>query len=191
MFLVAACTQEKAADTPGATLGTAAPTTTTTDPYAAPNPIDVAYVNRVLAGLDAVLGDVVRLVVVSRTIPREAADRLTALYGTDASLNLRLDSLSRDVAFRLNDFKQQPGNPTTIVWDLISAGPSCVFARVTRDYSAVAASPSAEPAVQWIAVVPLDASRDPGRYNRTGWSFVYDGFEPGRVPPQVDPCAGR
>src|SRR3954447_16713594 len=59
------------------------PTTTTTNPYAIPTVIDAAYVNRVLAGLDAVNGEAVRLVVRSKTIPREAYDRLRAIYGTD------------------------------------------------------------------------------------------------------------
>lgn len=188
---LAACTKDNAPVPPGATLGTAAPTTTTTDPYAIPNPIDAAYVNRVLAGFDAVTGDVVRMMVATKNIPREAADRLKALYRTDAILNLRLDSISRDLAFRLDTFKPQPGNAVTTVSDLISAKPACVFAKVSRDYAAVSASPSSPVGIQWIAIVPLESSRDPSHYNPTGWSYIYEGFEPGRLPPQGDPCVAR
>ncbi len=45
------------------TLATVPPATTTTNPYAVPAVIDVAYVNRVLAGLDAVMGDAGRSLV--------------------------------------------------------------------------------------------------------------------------------
>jgi hypothetical protein len=40
----------------------AEPTTVPADPYAVPAVIDAAYVNRVLEGLDAAVGDVVRIV---------------------------------------------------------------------------------------------------------------------------------
>lgn len=187
VLAAAACTKGNTVETPGATVGTAAPTTTTTDPYAIPNPIDVAYVNRILAGLDAANGDVTRMVVATKTIPREAYDRLKALYGTEKILNFVLDSLSQDVAFHLNEFKPTPGNVVSTVTDLISAKPTCIFAKVARDYSAVASSP---PPVdtQWIAVVPLDPARDPSRVNPTRWMLVYEGFERGFVAPSRDPC---
>ena len=70
---------------PAATVATEPAPTTTIDPYAVPPVIDVAYVNRVLAELDRVMGDVTRLVVRTRTIPPEAYDRLRALYPDDES----------------------------------------------------------------------------------------------------------
>jgi len=61
LMTLAACKESGSASPPvnGATVPTAAPTTTTTNPYAVPQVIDAAYFNRVLAGLDAVEGDVV------------------------------------------------------------------------------------------------------------------------------------
>jgi hypothetical protein len=184
-----ACTKGKTIETPGATLGTAAPTTTTTDPYAVPNPIDAAYVNRVLAGLDGVLGDALRLVVASRTIPREAADRIKSLYGTDQLLNVKVDGLSVDVAKGLPTAKPQPGNVKTTVVDLLSAKPTCIYAKVARDYSATTTSPLPSLATQWVAVVPLDPRRDPSLFNPTRWAYIYEGFERGFVAPTQDPCA--
>ncbi len=188
-LLVAACATEKAAQSPGATLGTAAPTTTTTDPYAIPTPIDAAYVNRVLAGLDAVNGDVLRLSLAAKTIPRDAVDRFKAVYATDALLNFRLDSLSRDLAGGFAGIKPQPGNTVTTVSQMLSVKPTCVFVKVTRDYSSVAFTPLAELGTQWMAIAPLEPVRDPAKYNGTRWAFVYEGFERGFVAPSADPCA--
>ena len=64
---------------PTATVATEPAPTTTTDPYAVPATIDVAYVNKVLAGLDAAVGDVTLLVVRTRTLTQEAYDRLKAI----------------------------------------------------------------------------------------------------------------
>src|SRR3954464_237000 len=77
----------------GGTVATEPDRTTTTNPYAVPAVIDVAYVNRVLAGLDAAVGDAMRLVVSTHTVPREAYDRLRAIYATDGSLQLEIDLL--------------------------------------------------------------------------------------------------
>ncbi len=110
---------------PGATLGTEPPRTTTTAPYAVPAVIDVAYITRVITGLDALKGDVTRLVINSKTIPREAFDRLKAMYA-DAGLNRELDSYARDLADGLQGYRESPGNKRSAVKD-ISVSPACVF----------------------------------------------------------------
>jgi hypothetical protein len=61
-----------------------------------------------------------------------------------------------------------------------------MFATVRRDYSAV--NSQADPVnPQWVALKPLDASRDPHGYNPTSWAFAYDGFPSDRSQPQ-NPC---
>src|SRR5205085_10070389 len=75
--ILTACAGKSEPLVPTATVPVA---TTTTNPYAVPEVIDEAYVNRVLAGLDAAVGDMLRLVVSARTIPPEALERLRALY---------------------------------------------------------------------------------------------------------------
>src|SRR5436190_6941422 len=77
---LAACGGEKgvARVEPHATVPTAPPTTV--DPYAVPPTIDAAYVNKVMEGLDAAVGDIVRLVIRTRDISPEVIDRLNALY---------------------------------------------------------------------------------------------------------------
>ena len=170
------------------TLATDPPRTTTTNPYAVPAVIDVAYVNRVLAGLDAAIGDVTRLVIQTKTIPREAYDRLKAIYGNDSWMQLAIDGLQSELRYGFSGYKSVPGNERTTVAQLVAASPACIFARVNRDYSAI--GPGAQPPSDknWVALRPLEQLRDPNRYNTTAWAYHYDGFTPDRSQP-ANPCA--
>ena len=173
---------------PTATVATEPPRTTTTDPYAVPAVIDVAYVNRVLAALDAANGDVARLVIRTRTITQEVYDRLKALYVNPTFMQIKLDGYERDIRENFRDYKSPPGNRKSTVSRIISARPACVFVQVSRDYSAVGINPLAELQTQWVGLTRLDEGQDPNRYNPTPWAFTYDGFQADRAQPS-DPCA--
>ncbi len=179
---LAGCSSGDEPAAPTATLGTAPATTAAADPYAVPPVIDEAYVNRVLEGLDAAVGDVVRIVVRERTMPREVLDRLDALY-LGEFVQIQRDLLAADLQSGLSNFKPVPGNQRTVVSELISSSPSCIFARVERDYSAVAVTPNRALDVQWVVLRPLDPSQDPSNYNPTPWVYVYDGFQRDRTAP--------
>lgn len=168
---------------PTATVATDPPQTTTTNPYAVPAVIDAAYVNRVLAGLDAAMGDVLRTVVRTRTIPRDSYDRLRAIYATDGSLQLAIDLLQNDIRRSFAGYSAEPGNQVTMVSELISARSGCVFARIRRDYSAIGPGASATSDQNWIALRPSDKGRDPGEHNIVGWSITYEGFPANRSQP--------
>ncbi len=189
-LLVPAACSSSPVDTapPAATVRTEPETTTTTDPYAVPAVIDAAYVNRVLAGLDAALGDVTRLVVRTRTIPPEAYDRLKSLYLNPDLLQLMIDSAQSDMRRGFAGYKSEPGNRASIVLELITAQRACIFAKVRRDYSAVTNRPPAELEIQWVGIKPLDPARDLSGYNMSKWAFVYDGFPRDHSQPG-DPCA--
>ena len=174
---------------PSATVPTAPPQTTTTNPYAVPETIDAAYVNRVLAGLDAANGDVTRMVVATKTIPREAADRLKTLYATDELLNFVYDSISRDLANGLRDYRSNPGNHQTTVKTVITAKPRCLYVEARRDFSQVSARGAPPLEQMWIVLVPTPLARDPFKMNPVGWAFVYEGFQQGGTPPQGAPCS--
>jgi hypothetical protein len=189
LVLATACSGARRADGPTATVRTEPETTTTTNPYAVPAVIDAAYVNRVLAGLDQAVGDVVRLVVRSRTLPPEAVDRLRALYTGDV-LQLRIDSFQDELRAGLAAYQPNPGNKRTTASDLITAGATCIFARVARDYSAVTLTRDSTPAVQWVALRPRGADRTPDNFNPTPWMYTYDGSQQGGGPP-TNPCAAR
>ena len=172
-----------AADGPTATVPTTPP-----DPYAVPAVIDEAYVNRVLAALDAATGDVVRIVVSTRTLTPEAIERLQALYVGDA-LNSRFNVFQNDIFNGLSGYKTTPGNKRTTVAELITATRSCVFAKVSRDFSAVTDAPDARLSIQWIALIPRTSPQDPESYNPTAWVFSYDGFPLDGSEPS-NPCVG-
>jgi hypothetical protein len=170
------------------TLATDPPRTTTTDPYAVPAVIDAAYVNRVLAGLDAALGDVFRIVRRTNTIPPEAYAELKALYSDPDFMQIRIDGYQLDIRNGFRNYKPDPGNRSSSVIRLINVRQTCIFVQVSRDYTAVGLNPAAELQTQWVALRPLDRSRDPNGYNPTPWALAYDGFPPDRSQPP-DPCA--
>ena len=187
---LAACNTSSSGDRGTATAQTVAtepPTTTTTNPYAVPAVIDAAYVNRVLAGLDAQMGEVVRTIIQTKTIPRDAYDRLRAVYGSDQWLQSSIDSFQADIRKNFSSYRANPGNKTTTVATILSSNMQCIFAQVVRDYSAVSSTASA-PEMQWVALKPVSRVNDPNGYNPTNWALIYDGYAAGRVAPN-DPCA--
>ncbi len=173
---LAACSPDDEPAAPTATLGTAPPVTPTTDPYAVPAVIDAAYVNRVLAGLDAAVGDVVRMVVRERGIPYEAAVRLQTIYIDKDAWQLTIDLLQEDSFEDFSSYKPNPGNLRTSVSKLIVATKECVFAEVSRDYSEVGIHPDPTVSREWVALKPVTPELDPNGYNPTKWGFIYDGF---------------
>ncbi len=186
-----ACSSADEPAAPTATLGTVPPVTPTTDPYAVPAVIDEAYVNRVLEALDAANGDVLRLVVRERTIPTEALDRLRALYLDEELLQLQIDVPQSDLRRGLSGIRAEPGNQRTIVKQMITIKPSCLYVRADRDSAQVATNPRPELRTIWIGLVPMDESRDVAQYNPTPWAFVYEGFQRDLSAPPVDPCAAH
>jgi len=167
---------------PSATVPTAPPATAAPDPFAVPDVIDEAYVNRVLAALDAALGDVVRLVLREKAVTPEAVERLGAIY-EGVVLQLREASLRDDQRGGFAGYRTSPGNRATTTTDLINTGSACVFAAVEVDYSAVSTEID-EVQMQWIALRHRP-SLGPG--NPTPWVFIYDGFQQDLTEPE-DPC---
>jgi hypothetical protein len=188
MLLLTACSPKSTgAATPSATVATEPARTTTTGPYDIPPVIDAAYVNRVLAGLDAVYGDVTRMVVSTKRLPPEALARLRAIYDDPGVLQLKLDAIQMVIPNGLSQFNRNPGNQVTTAVKLLSVKPTCIFASATRDFSQVGPNGlDADPI--WVALVPVNPARDPNHYNATSWAFRYDGFPPSRTQP-ADPCA--
>ena len=169
---------------PRTTVPTAPALTTTTNPYAVPEVIDVAYVNRVLAGLDAVTGDALRMAVDAGYVTDEVLKRLRALYA-EQTLGIQVDGFTNDARAGRESFRG--GNQKTTVTKLFTGSTTCIFAQVARDLSAVVESPSPELATQWVALRPLDPTRDPSRLNPTPWIYVYDGFKKDHSQP-ANPC---
>jgi hypothetical protein len=188
MLLLTACTSHSTgAAVPSATVATEPAPTTTTGPYDRPPVIDAAYVNRVLAGLDAVFGDVTRTAMSTKRFPPDALARLRAIYDDDKSLQLTIDIIQNLLAAGLPGVRPNPGNQITTVVNLITTKQTCVFASATRDFRPVGPNAAAADPL-WVALVPLNQARDSNHYNPTSWAFRYEGFPQNRAQP-ADPCA--
>jgi hypothetical protein len=169
---------------PGPTVPAELPATTTTDPYAVPAVIDTAYVNRVLAGLDALTGEAFRLYMRDRRITPEISDRIKAAYGSGKPYDLAVRTFETD---KDTPIAAAPGDQVTTVTRLITATAICIFAQVARDYRPVGGTVG--DFVAWVGLRHPPVSSDSGRFNPTSWIYVVDGVRPDRSQP-VNPCTG-
>jgi hypothetical protein len=167
---------------PGPTVPTELPATTTTDPYAVPAVIDTAYVNRVLAGLDALTGEAFRLYMRDRRITPEISDRIKAAYGSGELYDLVVRTFEAEKDTRLST---PPGNAVTTVTRLITAAPTCIFSQVARDFRPVGGTEAS--ARLWVGLRPRASSNDAGGQNPTPWIYFVDGVRPDRSEP-ANPC---
>ena len=135
-----------------------------------------ATVNHVLAALDAVMGDLQRILVKERRITPEVTDRLQAIYTGPELLN-QIDAFRVDVAEGLTGYKPTPGNRVTTVSRLITVSPICVFAEVVRDYSPVSPGASGPPSALYVILVTKHEADDPHQLNPTPWAMLYDGVQ--------------
>jgi hypothetical protein len=182
---VGACGGNDTPTSAGATVPKAT-STTSAAPYAVPATIDAAYLNKVFAALEHVIGDAGRAIVAEKALVPDAAKRLRAVYGEEefqAQVNLWLDLLSKGAT----GFKPVPGDRVTAVRSVLSARPDCVYLGVTRDYSQIVAVPGS-PTNEYISLRPADHSRDQFELNPTPWMLTFEGENrDGSVPP--NPCA--
>jgi hypothetical protein len=185
--VVTACSnnaQPQTAPLQGATVPTAAPTTTTTNPYTVPDQIDAAYVNRVLAGLDAIEGDIFREVRATKNLTLETIDRITAFHTNLATAEVLINFYQIQMGRNFTGYYETPGNRSTDVVDLIRATSSCVYASAERDNSMLGPDTTGRRPV-WVALRPMPVSH----VNPTGWGYQYNGVTPSGGPPTVNPCA--
>lgn len=191
LMVAGACRSPTPVAGSASTVATEPERTTTTHPYAVPAVIDDAYVNRVLAGLDAVMGDVLRLTMTAKAIVPEAYDRLKAIYADSQGLMQdQIDLLQSGIRRGFPTVRVNPGNSATTVSQLISGSASCIFVKANRDYTSVSAGPStAAGGGLWIALRPADPSRDPSGYNPTRWALFYEGFRADQSEPG-NKCVG-
>lgn len=137
---------------------------------------EAVVVNRVLAALDGVMGDLQRILMRERRITPEVTERLKAIYAGPELLN-HIDAFRKDVAEGLSGYKDPPGNRVTTVSRLITVSPICVFAEVTRDYAPVTAGPAPKASSLFVVLVSKTEADDPRRLNPTPWTMLYDGVQ--------------
>ncbi|MGI8984398.1 MAG: hypothetical protein ACR2HM_07685 [Acidimicrobiales bacterium] len=164
----------------GACSGGPAPATTA-PPLAPEGAEEAAAIDRILAGLDGVMGDAQRLLVRDRRITPEVTDRLQAIYVGPELLN-EIDAFRADVAGGLAGLKDPPGDRVTTVSRLITVSPICIFVEVSRDYRPTTAGPTAaDPtgglASLYVVLVTKAEADDPRQLNPTPWAMLYDGVQ--------------
>jgi hypothetical protein len=137
---------------------------------------EAATVDRILAGLDGVMGDAQRLLMRERRITPEVTDRLQAIYVGPELLN-QIDAFRADVGNGLVGIKDPPGNRVTTVSRLITVSPICIFAEVARDYSPATAGAAPRPSKLYVVLVTKDEVEDPQQLNPTPWAMLYDGVQ--------------
>ncbi len=188
LLLASTCSGGEDEADPGATVPTEVTTSTTViDVSTIPAVIDEAYLNRVLEALDAVDGMATKIIVERKALVPDATGLLAAIYDgeefTDQT-NAWLIGLQQDP--NLVSIKPQPGNRKTTVERIISASQGCVWLAVRRDYSGTASNPPA-PQTEYVALRPLDKTKDRKGLNPTAWIITEDGFnEDGSAP--RNPC---
>ncbi len=194
LALVGACSSSGSNETADTTVPTAPPETTTTaagDPFAIPDVIDEAYVNRVLAALDQIDGDAVRDVVARGTITFESNARVRAIYN-DPEYGQQAEGLRDLLAGDSARFKAPPGNRKTTVLRLMHANAECIFAAVKVDFSQVVVSPpsTAPDEFQALVLERTQLAADPEGLNPTGWSIRHDEVLRGGQEPKAAKCGG-
>lgn len=161
-------------------------------PATAPSPLPEAggdqavVIDRILAGLDGVVGDAQRILAKERRITPEVTDRLKAVYVGPELLN-QIDAFRADVDNGLSGLKNPPGNRVTKVSQLITVSSICVFAQVLRDYGPATAGAAPPPASMYVILVTKDEADDPHELNPTPWALLYDGVQADGAQPE-DVC---
>lgn len=194
-FVGGACSSDD--DGGGSTPATqpAPPTTTTTiiqpaDPYAIPEVIDEAYVNRLLAALDQIDGDILRRVVASEGIDAEVPKMLRAIYN-DPQYDEELEGIRRVLGRGLEAFRRPPGNRKTTVERLVEARSDCVFFEARTDSSEVlkVVAPEPQGELELLTLRPKQKGADPSGVNPTPWSVANaEVIERGAVAPGRATC---
>ena len=160
----------------GTTLPPRVSTTASTVPdYSVPAVIDVAYVEKVMAALDHVYGDAIRILARERKITQEFLEHLIAIYG-EAQFDRSQAIWVRDVSAGLPGLSARPGDPSTTVQEVTSKDPRCVVIRVDRDFSATHQGSDNPSPQEFIALSSKPTDRDPRSLNPTPWVMTFDGY---------------
>lgn len=142
------------------------------DPFAIPEVIDAAYVNRVLAALYRVDGDVFRSVVQTGSIGEEHALGLAAIYA-EPQLSFEIDQLQRSI-LDLRNVRSPPGDRVVQVVKVIQASARCIVVETQFNYEAVLVEPEPPRAgiAAFVALVSGSSVSDRLMSNPTPWLIL-------------------
>jgi hypothetical protein len=182
--LAAGCGDDGGGAAAERTTTTVAPAVTTTtvpeDPWAVPEEIDEAYVQRVLQELYRLDGDVRRVAVREGGVTEEVIELVQALYVPEEAV-WRLNELVEGSASGFEGVLRPPGDIAVRAEEVVRIRTECVVVRAAHDFSAVSTSGATD------VVVFVELFRGPG--NGTGWLFGTASVGPGGSLPEDLECA--
>lgn len=163
-------------------------TTTSALSYAVPDTLDVAYVERVMAALDRLYGDLARHVAATRELDEEFARFLVSIYaGGSFESEKVLWSTVASEGFEL--LRERPGDARTTVERVVEARKDCIVVQARRDFFAMFNEPDPAGPPRFVALVPLPADRNPDGRNPTPWLMSFDGrYQDGHKPTAEEAC---
>jgi hypothetical protein len=155
--------------------------TETEDPFAFDDPseIDVAYVQRVLDAIYAVVEETIRIEVRAAQagateMPREIIDMFATVYGQDKLIST---VESAEEAWSSGEFEtsfsDDPQPAIVVATDVVDATERCIIATFTADHTPRLADQSDPVVFELIALFePKPGDRDPDGLNESPWRIV-------------------
>jgi hypothetical protein len=166
------------------TTTTVEPAVTTTtvpeDPWAVPEEIDEAYVQRVLQELYRLDGDALRIAVREGIVTEEVIEIVRSVY-VPGELPYRLNELLEGAADGFEGVLRPPGDIAVTADEVVRIRTECLVVRAVHDFGAV----SSRGASRLVSFVEL--FRGPG--NGTGWVLGTNSVGPDEAIPEGLECA--
>jgi hypothetical protein len=155
---------------------TVVPTTTSTTlpvTTSIPAKITAGYVDAVLAKLNHVYGNAVRATVAAHRLTPAAISDLSAIYSVKLGAEEQ-KIFVEDVREGLGDIRKNPGDRVSRVTKLLSAGATCIYARIRTNYDAVDINHQTMPADEYVELNRKGSHRSPLQLNPTPWIYALD-----------------
>lgn len=174
------CSGDDAADAErtGTTASTASTATTHEDPFAVPDEIGTAYVERATNELLHVLDNASRVAIEDGAVTDDVRATIRAVYAEETA-PLIIEDLENQAAAGFPGVKSPPGDTVASIESIREATSICIVADGRLDFSDVLTSPG-DPIP---AVVVLREASESTPHNATGWVIgaisPRDQFEPG------------
>src|SRR5579875_2907419 len=150
-----------------------------------PAVITVNYVNRVLAQLNVIYSDALRISLTTKQITPQVKTDLRAIYANPlyqeelAGFKLQLEHYPTDL-------RKHIGNRITTVVRLISASPTCIFIATQENFAEILTHPGENFGSEYYSLIRKAPNNDPLHLNRTPWQFGFNfaSIKPHEVPNQ-------
>jgi len=151
-----------------------------------PAVITVNYVNRVLAQLNVIYSDALRISLTTKQITPQVKTDLRAIYANPLYQE-ELTLFHDEIVHPPPDLRRMIGVRVTKVAKLISSDRTCIFIETRTSFSQISNYKGVPFGSEYYSLVRKVESDDPTHRNSTPWMF---GFNAASIKPQAvtDPC---